>query len=153
MVMVRANIVWFYSKKITNFAQLFFPQMNIEELREYCLSFRGTSEGLPFDDRTLVFYVKGKMFCLVDIIDWHNINVKCEPEKAIELRELYSEVIGGVHMNKKHWNTVKIDGNIPDSLIREWIADSYNLVVEKLPKVLRLELQQDEELHSTAFLP
>ncbi len=120
--------------------------MNIEELREYCLSFKGTREGLPFDDRTLVFYVKDKMFCLVDIIDWHEINIKCEPQKAIELREQYSEVVGGFHMNKKHWNTVKIDGNnIPDSLIREWIADSYALVVAKLPKALRLDLQHSNE--------
>ena len=80
------------------------------------------------------------MFCLIDITDPHDINLKCAPERAIELRERYAEVTPGYHMNKKHWNTVRIDGSLPDSLIEEWITDSYNLVVMGLPKKLRQEL-------------
>ena len=80
------------------------------------------------------------MFCLIDITDPHDINLKCSPERAIELRERYADVTPGYHMSKKHWNTVRIDGSLPDSLIKEWITDSYNLVVMGLPKKVRQEL-------------
>ncbi len=80
--------------------------MNIEELRDYCLSLKGVEEKMPFDDKTLVFTVKNKMFCLTDIETYEFVNLKCDPETAIELREKYSEVTPGFHMNKKHWNSV-----------------------------------------------
>jgi len=106
--------------------------MNIEDIRNYCLLKKSVTEGFPFDEETLVFKVAGKMFALVDLEDDLSINLKCDPEKAPELREQFPAVIPGYHMNKKHWNTVIIDGSIRDKLIREWIDDSYNLVVEKL---------------------
>ncbi len=108
--------------------------MNIENLREYCLRKNSTTESFPFDEITLVFKVKNKMFALTNIEGSLNINLKCEPEKAIELRERYSAVKPGFHMNKQLWNTVEIDGSIDDKLIKEWIDDSYRLIVEKLPK-------------------
>ncbi|MFC2579676.1 MAG: MmcQ/YjbR family DNA-binding protein [Bacteroidota bacterium] len=114
--------------------------MNIEDLRTFCLSFPATEERLPFNPDYLVFFVHDKMFCMIDITDPHDINLKCAPERAIELRERYAEVTPGYHMNKKHWNTVRIDGSLPDSLIEEWITDSYNLVVMGLPKKVRQEL-------------
>jgi predicted DNA-binding protein (MmcQ/YjbR family) len=107
--------------------------MNIEELREYCLSKKGATECFPFDETTLVFKVADKMFALTDIEADLSINLKCEPYKAVELRETYSSVIPGFHMNKKHWNTVLINGTIPDKLIREWIDHSYELIVNQLP--------------------
>jgi predicted DNA-binding protein (MmcQ/YjbR family) len=114
--------------------------MNIEEFREYCLSKDEVTEGFPFDETTLVFKVFDKMFALTDTEKDFTINLKCIPEKAIELREKYSSVIPGYHMNKKHWNTVVIDGSLPDDLIKEWIDESYSLVVEKLPLKLRNKL-------------
>ena len=117
--------------------------MNIEKLREYCISKKYVTEDFPFDETTLTFKIKGKMFCLVDIDNPDSINLKCDPEKAVELREEYDEIIPGFHMNKKHWNTVDIRGTLKDSLITEMIDDSYDLVVETLPKKLRLELTGD----------
>ena len=116
--------------------------MNIEEFRNYCLSKKGVSEDFPFDETTLVFKVMDKMFALTDIEDDFRINIKCDPEKAIELREEYPEsVIPGYHMSKKHWNTVIIDGRVPDKLIYKWIDHSYDLIVSKLPKIKRKELE------------
>ena len=80
--------------------------MNIEELRNFCLSLKGAEESMPFDDKTLVFSVKGKMFCATDINIYEFVNLKCDPDKAIQLREQYNEVIEGYYMNKKHWNSV-----------------------------------------------
>lgn len=114
--------------------------MNIETFRDFCLSLPFTEEGFPFDSKTLVFKVAGKMFALTDIDDFDGINVKCEPEKAIELREKYPAVIPGYHMNKKHWNTILMDSSLPDKLILEWTKDSYDLVVKGLPKSLQREL-------------
>ncbi len=114
--------------------------MNIEELRSLCLSLKGTEEKMPFDDRTLVFTVKGKMFCLTDVEDFEFINLKCDPEEAIELREKYEEVIPGYHMNKKHWNSIKTEGNITSETLKEWILKSYTLVIATLPKKLQQEL-------------
>jgi predicted DNA-binding protein (MmcQ/YjbR family) len=117
--------------------------MNIEEFREYCLSLPGTTEGLPFDDKTLVFYVKKKMFALTDIDDFESINLKCDPDEAILLREEYEAVIPGYHMNKKHWNTVKMDGSVKDEQIKKWIKNSYGLVVAKLPRKIQQELKEE----------
>ena len=117
--------------------------MNIEEYRDFCLSFAGTTEDMPFDDNVLVFKVLGKMFALTDINQFESINVKCDPEKAVELREKYTCVIPGYHMNKKHWNTIIMDGEMPDHEVQEWITHSYDLVVAKLPKKAREELKSN----------
>jgi len=102
--------------------------MNIEDLREYCLSKPDVTESFPFDEDTLVFKVFGKIFVLTSLTPPFSINVKCDPELAISLREMYSFVIPGYHMNKKHWNTVMIDDTVSDSLLLEWIDHSYNLI-------------------------
>ncbi len=102
--------------------------MNIEELREYCLSLQGASEDFPFDETTLVFKVGGKIFVLTDLEGQLSVNLKCNPEKAIELREHYPSVKPGYHMNKKHWNTVEVDGSVKDDVLKSWISDSYELV-------------------------
>lgn len=117
--------------------------MNIEEIREYCLSMKGVEEGFPFGETTLVFKVMGKMFCLCGLENNPaSCNVKCEPEKAIELREEYTGVEPGYHMNKQHWNTIVFDGSFDDELGRQWITDSYNLVASSLTKKLKEELAQ-----------
>jgi len=115
--------------------------MNIEEFRDYCISKPGVTEEFPFDETTLVFKVAGKMFALTDLEDEFSINIKCDPEKAIELRELYPDsVFPGYHMSKKHWNTILIDGRIPDKKLYEWTDHSYELVASKLSKTLRKQL-------------
>lgn len=111
--------------------------MNIDKLQKYCLNKKGVTEGFPFDEETLVFRVADKMFCLVNLTPPWSINLKCDPEKAIELREEYEEIIPGFHMNKKHWNTVDLHGNLKESLIEELIDDSYNLVFAGLPKKIK----------------
>ena len=108
--------------------------MNIEEYHDYCLSKPGVTVEFPFDQRTLVFKVVGKMFALTDVDEFISINLKCDPEKSIELREMYSGIIEGFHMSKKHWNTVLTDGSIDDPLLIELIDHSYELVVAGLPK-------------------
>lgn len=118
--------------------------MNIEEFRTFCLSHKGTTEELPFDDKTLVFKVMGKMFALTNIDLFEQVNIKCDPEKAIELREQYEDVVPGYHMSKKHWNTVILNNSIDDKQIYEWVKDSYNLIVSKLTKKQKEELS---ELH------
>jgi predicted DNA-binding protein (MmcQ/YjbR family) len=111
--------------------------MDLETYREFCLSLKCTTEGTPFGDDVLVFKVMDKMFSLADLTSFKSINLKCDPEKAIELREHYLAVTPGYHMNKKHWNTVEMDGTIPDDLIKTWTLDSYNLIVKSLPKAIR----------------
>lgn len=117
--------------------------MNIESLREYCLSLKGATEGFPFDEETLVFKVGGKMFALTSLGGLLSVNLKCDPEKAIELRENFPQVVPGYHMNKRHWNTINIDDSIPDTLIQEWIDDSYWLVVASLPRKVRTEIESN----------
>jgi predicted DNA-binding protein (MmcQ/YjbR family) len=102
--------------------------MNIEILREYCISKNGAEECLPFGPDTLVYKVKGKIFALISLDGELSINLKCNPSLALELREKFRAVIPGYHMNKKHWNTVCIDGSVPDKNIFEMIDHSYNLV-------------------------
>ena len=115
--------------------------MNIEEFRDYCLSKKYITECFPFDEKTLVFKVANKMFALSSLENHPaKVNLKCDPEKAIELREKYSEIIEGFHMSKKHWNTITIEGNIPNSFIKELIDQSYNLVVKGMTKKLQKEL-------------
>jgi len=115
--------------------------MDIENFRTYCLSKKGVTEEFPFDENTLVFKVGGKMFALLDVNTFESVNLKCVPEKAIELREHYTAVQPGFHMNKKHWNTVKMDGSLPDFLIWELVEDSYELVFEKLSKAIKADIR------------
>jgi predicted DNA-binding protein (MmcQ/YjbR family) len=105
------------------------------------LAKKGVDESFPFDDKTLVFKVMGKMFCLCGLENNPtSVNLKCDPEKAIELREAYSGVQPGYHMNKQHWNTVVFDGSFDDAEARSWIDDSYELVAASLSKKLKAEL-------------
>lgn len=120
--------------------------MTVNELRDYCLSKPGTTEHFPFDNHTLVFKVMNKMYCLVGLNHWdegeETINVKCNPEVALELREKYPDSVkGGYHMNKKHWNTVTVNRDLSDKQIRHWIHHSYELIVASLPKKARAELK------------
>jgi predicted DNA-binding protein (MmcQ/YjbR family) len=115
--------------------------VNIEQYRDFCLSFPGVTEEFPFDENTLVFKVMGKMFTACDVDEFESINVKCDPAKALDLREMHPGiVIPGYHMNKKHWNSILMDNNLPDDLIKGWIRDSYNLVVANLTKKNRKKL-------------
>ncbi len=115
--------------------------MNVEDVRDYCLSLPGVEETLPFGADTLVFKVMGKMFCLVSLDKPElRCNVKCDPLQAIELRELHTGVIPGYHMNKRHWNTLVFDGSFSPADARDWILESYELVAASLPAKLRNEL-------------
>ena len=114
--------------------------MNVEDYREYCLKKSGVTESFPFDQTTLVFKVGGKMFALADIDMFNFINLKCDPERSIELRESYSGIKEGYHMDKKHWNSVYLDADIPIALLLELIDHSYDLVRSSLPKKIKNEL-------------
>ena len=115
--------------------------MDILDVRELCLSLHTSEETTPFDETTLGYKVAGKMSLLADMTDGRAVNVKCDPDHVIALRERYAEVTPGWHMNKRHWNTVRTDGDLPAGLIREWIRDSYLLVVKSLPKTIRDEIR------------
>lgn len=112
--------------------------MNIELLREYCLSKAGVEEGFPFGPEVLVFKVAGKIFllCSLDSEDF-SFNVKCDPELAIELRERHDCVQPGYHMNKKHWNTILVDGSVSTSQLKEWVDHSYEIVSKSAIKKKR----------------
>lgn len=116
--------------------------MNIEQFREYCLNLKAVTESFPFGEETLVFKVMGKMFALSGLNEEFRVNLKCDPEKALELREQFPAVIPGYHMNKQHWNTIIVDGSIPDDTLLNWVDDSYALIVKSLPKKLQAELEQ-----------
>jgi Uncharacterized protein conserved in bacteria len=105
--------------------------MDIEILREYCISKKGATESFPFGDDTLVFKVKEKIFALVNLDGDLSINLKCDPALAIDLRERYSSVTAGYHMNKKHWNTVMLNGSVPEKEVFSWIDHSYDLITNK----------------------
>ena len=111
--------------------------MNIESFRQYCLLKPGVTESFPFDETTLVFKVMGKMFALTDLEGTFSINLKCDPDLAVKLRELHPCVIPGYHMNKRLWNTIIIDGTVSDPILHQWVDHSYNLVVASLPKKVR----------------
>lgn len=116
--------------------------MDLETIRKYCLEKKSTTESFPFDNSTLVFKVRGKIFLLMGLNRLPlQFNVKCDPEKAEELREEYSSVIPAFHMNKKHWNTIILDGQISARLVREWIDESYALVIKSLPLKERKKLE------------
>ena len=108
--------------------------MNIEELRDYCILKKGVTESFPFDDKVLVFKVMNKMFALVNVEIADSVNLKCDPDHAIELREQFMGVREGYHMSKKHWNTVLIESDVNQELLLELIDNSYNLIVSKLTK-------------------
>ena len=118
--------------------------MNIQQLYEFCLYKKGVTEHFPFDEDTLVFKVGGKMFCLTSLKQWElqepSLNLKCDPDKAEELRAEYEAINPGYHMSKKHWNTVKMDHSISDQMIYLWVRESYDLVVDSLTKKLKVEL-------------
>lgn len=108
--------------------------MDIEAFQQFCLSLPETTEEFPFGSDTLVYKVRGKMFALAGLEIFESINLKCDPEEAIELRERYAAVQPGYHMNKKHWNTVTLDRTVSDALIFKWIKNSYDLVAAGLPQ-------------------
>ncbi len=114
--------------------------MNIEEFRDYCVTKPGVTEEFPFDETTLVFKVMGKMFALTGIETFEFINLKCDPEIAINLREKFHGVKPGFHMNKKLWNSVYLNEDVTDEKIYEWIDHSYELITESLIKKLKEEL-------------
>jgi predicted DNA-binding protein (MmcQ/YjbR family) len=113
--------------------------LNIEEIRDYCLQKPGVTESFPFGEDTLVFKVGEKIFLLTGL-NSPSFNIKCDPEKAVELREQYSEVQPGYHMNKKHWNTIHTDGSLTNKQLRDMIDHSYELVFASLPKKLQAEI-------------
>jgi predicted DNA-binding protein (MmcQ/YjbR family) len=115
--------------------------MDADEFRACCLSFRGAEETFPFGPNTSVFKVAGKMFALSQLgAESLRVSVKCEPDLAESLREAYPAVIPGYHLNKRHWNTLIIDGSLPDDTVRDMVEDSYDLVVSKLPEARRRAL-------------
>ena len=114
--------------------------MFLDDFRSYCLQKPFVTEGFPFDDRTLVFKVDGKLFALLDVNTFDQVNLKCDPEKAIELREQYIGIFPGYHMNKTHWNTVRINEDVPDDIIYALIDESYIRVFQSLTKKRRNEL-------------
>lgn len=111
--------------------------MNVEEVRLACISMKGVTESFPFDETTLVTKVGGKIFALISLDDPPSVNLKCDPERAVDLRERHGDILPGYHMNKKHWNTLMLEGNLPDSLILELIRHSYDLVHASLPQKIR----------------
>lgn len=108
--------------------------MNAEDVREYCLNKNQVMESFPFGESTLVFKVAGKIFALLNLEYPLSINLKCNPEKAIELRAHHPEITPGYHMNKKHWNTVDLESFFEENLLKSLIDHSYDLIVEDLPK-------------------
>jgi predicted DNA-binding protein (MmcQ/YjbR family) len=120
--------------------------MHIEQLRDFCIAKKGVTEHFPFDNVTLVFKVMDKIFALIRIDKWEQgaqcVNLKCDPEKAEELREVYEGVQPGWHSNKKHWNTVAVNNSdVSDDLGKELINHSYEMVVMGLTKKLQSELE------------
>ena len=109
--------------------------MDLAEFREYCLTKPNATEGTPFGPDVLVFKVSGKMFALAALDELPTtVNLKCDPDLALDLRDRYEQVRPGYHMNKKHWNTVEIEHGIPDAELRKMIDHSYELVIKRLPK-------------------
>ncbi|WP_196895168.1 MmcQ/YjbR family DNA-binding protein [Aureivirga marina] len=109
--------------------------MNIEALREYCLKKSNVTEGFPFDEKTLVFKVAGKVFAITTLDEYPmKVNLKCDPDKAIEYREVYDEITSGYHMNKKHWNTIDFEGRLSNEFLKHLIDHSYECVIEGLSR-------------------
>ena len=120
--------------------------MNVEEFHRYCMAKPGVEETFPFGEETLVFKVMGKIFAITGLdADEFRVNLKCDPERAIELREQHHQIIPGWHMNKQHWNTVYFEDGLPESLLRELIDDSYDLIAASLPKKVKNELEKRKD--------
>jgi predicted DNA-binding protein (MmcQ/YjbR family) len=120
--------------------------MNARELQNTCLELLGSREDFPFDATTSVFKVAGKMFALSDLHATPlQVSLKCDPDFAEHLRQTYAAVKPGYHLAKRHWNTITIDGTISDEMLKEFIRDSYDLVVARLPKRQRADLGNDSE--------
>lgn len=113
--------------------------MNVETIREYCLSKKGATESFPFDDVSLTMKVMNKMFALIDLEGAEYLSLKCDPEWAIELRERYSGIEGAYHFNKKYWNGIRLNSDVDDKLIKELIDHSYKEVIKKFTRKLRSE--------------
>ena len=113
--------------------------MNIEVIRDYCLSLPKVTEDFPFDDTTLVFRVADKIFAIIDLLKTDSLVVKCNPQTAIELREKYEEIAGAYHMNKRYWNQINLAGNLSDRFIFQQIRHSYNEVIRKIPRKKTIE--------------
>ena len=113
--------------------------MNVEDVREFALGLRATSEDFPFDVHTLVMRVSGKIFAILPLEKSGRINLKCDPERSVALREEFDAITPGYHMNKKYWNTVEFE-RLPEALVKELIAHSHLLVSSSLPKKLKAEL-------------
>lgn len=111
--------------------------MTLEDFRAHCLKKPGFSEDFPFGPEVLVFRVGGKIFALLDVDAFESVNLKCDPERAVELRERYEGIKPGYHMNKQHWNTVDAQGGVPGKLLLELADHSYDLVKASLPKKVR----------------
>ncbi len=122
--------------------------MTITDFYDYCLSKKGVTEHFPFDEDTLVFKVGGKMFALSSLSQWENgepsVNLKCDPERALELRADYESIQPGYHMSKVHWNTVGVNGDVPPKLLQELISHSYDLIFNSLTKKLQAEIIQKD---------
>jgi predicted DNA-binding protein (MmcQ/YjbR family) len=118
--------------------------MNLETYYEYCLSKKGVTEHFPFDVDTLVFKVGGKMFALSSLLQWEkgnpSVNLKCDPERAQELRAEYDAIQPGFHMSKIHWNTIAVNNDVPNALLKELIDHSYDLVFKSLTKKIQNEI-------------
>lgn len=123
--------------------------MNLETYYEYCLSKKGVTEHFPFDEDTLVFKVGGKVFALSSLLRWEkgtpSVNLKCDPEKAQELRAEYDAIQPGFHMSKVHWNTIALNSDVPDALLKELINHSYDLVFKSLTKKIQTEIIELEK--------
>jgi len=114
--------------------------MNVEKVRQICITKKGVTESFPFGEMTLVLKVGGKIFALLNLDKDPSVNLKCDPERAIDLRERYDAILPGYHMNKQHWNTLMLEANISDNLIEELIGHSYELVFASLPKKIQEEV-------------
>ena len=125
--------------------------MDLEKFREYCLRKIAASESMPFGEGVLVFKIAGKMFALAALDEIPaTVNLKCDPDLALALRDQYEQVQPGYHMNKKHWNTVEIDSGIPDAELRKMIDHSYKVVVRLLPKKAREKLERPRRMQNLA---
>lgn len=122
--------------------------MTITDFYDYCLSKKGVTEHFPFDEDTLVFKVGGKMFALSSLSQWEknepSVNLKCDPEKALELRVEYDSINPGYHMSKLHWNTIAVNGDVPQKLLLELISHSYDLIFNSLTKKAQAEILQKD---------
>ena len=114
--------------------------MTLEFFRSHCLAKFGATEDTPFGEDTLCFRVGGKIFALLNMDNFHYVNLKCDPERAVELREEFAGITPGFHMNKKHWNSISVSGNVPDQLILTLVDHSYELVLATLSQKIKSQL-------------